>query len=206
MQKEILSLEWPYLSLLLPFPWPINQLKCLRPSWFIFAPASHPILLRLTPASLPFLLFLPAYQGERNRRKHLPKIFNRHLCTTIPVAICCRLASPCRLFLSYVCVRIYIDFFCTFIKFSSGIRSRISTAPLLALTVCFLCYFPANKKRKKVSLSISRIMHNNNTKKLKKNTQLWSWTWIQRAWWVGGFAAATVTTTTATTICGKWLP
>lgn len=112
--------------------------------------------------------------GERNRRKHLPKIFNRHLCTTIPVAICCRLASPCLLFLLCVCVRIYIDFFCTFIKFSSGIRSRISTAPLLALTVCFLCYFPANKKRKKVSLSISRIMHNNNTKKLKKNTQLWS--------------------------------
>lgn len=95
-----------------------------------------------------------------------------------------------------VCLRIYIDFFCTFIKFSSGIRSRISTAPLQALTVCFLCYFPA--KKKKVSLSISRIMHNNNTKKLKKNTQLWSWTWIQRAWRVGGFAA--VTATTATTI------
>lgn len=84
------------------------------------------------------------------------------------------LASPCLLFLLCVCVcvYIYIDFFCTFIKFSSGIRSRISTAPLQALTVCFLCYFPA--KKKKVSLSISRIMHNNNTKKLKKNTQLWS--------------------------------
>lgn len=39
---------------LLPFPWPINQLKCLRPSWFIFAPASHliPRLRLLLPRCL----------------------------------------------------------------------------------------------------------------------------------------------------------
>lgn len=159
-----------------------------------------------------FVAFSPVtacLPGERNRRKHLPKIFNRHLCTTIPVAIRCRLASPCLLFLLcafvYVRIYVYVDFFVLLLNSQVAFEVEFSTAPLLALTVCFLCYFPA--KKKKVSLSISRIMHNNNTKKSKKNTQLWSWTWIPNPRRVGGFAAVTVTTTTtAATICGKWLP
>lgn len=62
-----------------------------------------------SPASLP-----ASYGGSsngsrsRSRGKHLPKIFNRHLCTTIPVAIRCRLASPCLLFLLYLCVCVWL--------------------------------------------------------------------------------------------------
>lgn len=108
------------------------------------------------PASLP-AYGVRSSSSSRSRGKHLPKIFNRHLCTTIPVAIRCRLASPCLLFLLYLCMCvcvlcIYIySLFCTFIKFSSGIRSRISTASLLtaAFVVFFFCYFPAKTKAKK---------------------------------------------------------
>lgn len=110
------------------------------------APSSH--CHKSTQVPTPQLIYFgPATrQIQRAQRlRHLPKIFNRHLCTTIPsfLAVSSIFIAILRLF-----------FFCSFIKFSIGIRSRILCGPFACFP--FFCYFQvgSNNKRK-ISLSIS---------------------------------------------------
>lgn len=127
------STQVPTPQLIYFYPGKSSDSSSTRSSFVAFSPVS---------ACLP---------GERNRWKHLPKIFNRHLCTTIPVAIRCPLASPCLLFLLcvYVYVRVYmcVDFFCTFIKFSSGIRSGILHCSIAGSYGVFSLLFSSQKEK-----------------------------------------------------------
>lgn len=124
---------------MMPLPPPviaINQLKCLRPSWFILPWQ----LVRLFPErAAPWV--------RRGWGKaFLPKIFNRHLCTTIPSSPLTVSACP-----PWPC----LCFFGSFIKFSSGIRSRI----FFCLLPVFLLLFSQEEN----FIVNFRIMHNNNT-------------------------------------------
>lgn len=192
---------------LLPFPWPINQLKCLRPSWFIFAPASHliPRLRLLLPRCLLTESGAAAVAGA-----------GASICLKYLTGTCAQqfqlpfvVVWPLPAFYSFcicvcVCVfsvYIYIVFFVLLLNSQVAFEAEFPLLRcLLPLSLCLFLLFSSQNESKKVSLSISRIMHNNNTEKWKKNRTALELNLNFRGL-RGCFAAVT-----ATTICGKWLP